>query len=75
MELKEIGRFDYKDYKIIILESIDEDDGYCHYWITLKGYGKIESVYGVNQRQTADFVWLYVQNYIDELIDDFNGEL
>lgn len=75
MELKEIGRFNYKDYEIIILESIDEYDGYYHYWVTLNGYGEINTVYGVNHRETADFVWLYVQNYIDELIDDFNGEL
>lgn len=73
MVLNEIGRYDYNDYVVIILESIDNYDGYFHYWVTLEGYGIINSVYGVSERFTADTVWEYVKDYIDELIDDFNG--
>lgn len=73
MVLNEIGRYDYNDYVVIILESVDNYDGYFHYWVTLEGYGTIDSVYGVSERLVADTVWEYVKDYIDELIDDFNG--
>lgn len=73
MLIKEIGRYNYDEYTVIILESIDTD-GYFHYWVTLEDYGLIDSVYGVKDRQTADVVWNYISDFIDDIIDRFNGE-
>ena len=77
MVLREIGRFNYKDYEFIILESKEkEKEGKTlyNYWITIKSGGMIDYIIGEYERNTAEEIWNYILYYgLKYYINRFEG--
>lgn len=75
MTLKEIGRFEYNGYTFIILEEKTKDylgKPFFEYYYSFDKCADIKYLFGAADRFSADSVWNYMGEFIEEIIEDFS---
>lgn len=80
MILKEVKRFQFCNDTYVILENREKIMGVWswNYWLTIKGYGRIEHLFGLchvtkEYGKSYDFE-NYVLNNLDSYYEDITGE-